>query len=329
MDETLKVVIKRGIKFFLIISVGVSLIVLILTVEEKTADALKKIRFTILFLILFFWILYVLLDGLRLKFLTRAGGKELTLRRAIEVILTGYFLAAVTPFQTGGFPVQLFIMNKEGIGPGKGMAFLTFRGILIYTPIYITAPFLFLLFFSGGSHWLLRVLFRYFAFLFILMLAGALAAFIKPEWAERIIIKLQKRSGRRISSFLSFIIKELEEFRRGLALFLRNDNWKHLLAALLVSLLSLAFYLALVPSILYGLGLDPRLPESVLMQMLLMALLLFIPTPGAGGIAEAGGAALFALLTPKHLLGIFIILWRFFTFYLAALIGGIITIKEL
>jgi hypothetical protein len=329
MDKTLKTVIKRGIKFFLVISVGVSLIVLVLTVEKKTAEAISRVRFTVLFLILLFWLLYILLDGLRLKFLTRAGGRELSLKRAIEVILTGYFLAAVTPFQTGGFPVQLFIMNKEGIGPGKGMAFLTFRGILIYTPIYITAPFLFLFFFSGGNNWILRVLFRYFAFLFIVMLLVLLIAFIKPELAEGLIQSLQKKSSGKIRNFLTFIIKEMEEFRRGFALFLLDDNWKHLLLAFFVSLLSLTFYLSLVPSILYGLGLDPRLPDSVLIQMLLMALLLFIPTPGAGGIAEAGGAALFALLTPKHLLGIFIILWRFFTFYLAAMIGGIITLKEL
>lgn len=330
MEESLRNAIRRGIKYFLFISVSVTLIVFALTVERKTFEALSQMRVAILLSLLFVWGLYTLFDGLRLHILTKTNGKPIGIRRAIEVILTGYFLAAVTPFQTGGFPVQLLIMNKEGISPGKGMALLTFRGILIYGPIYIAAPFIFLTYFGGNHNIILKVLFRYFAFVFFLIILGSIFAFIKPEWAQSLLEKVQKKvRSDRLKKLLSFIITEIQEFRSGFIQFSHGRNLKYFTLAFFISLLSLFFYLSLIPIILYGLGLDPKFPESIYIQMLLMALLLFIPTPGAGGVAEAGGAALYALICPKHLLGIFIILWRFFTFYLGALIGGLLTLKEL
>ena len=123
MEESFRRKLKRGIKISVGISAGVSLIILLLTVERKTWEALGKIRPMGLLLLSVMWVLYTVLDGLRFKILTRAGDREISLRKAIEVILTGNFLAAVTPFQTGGFPVQLYLLNREGINPGKAMAF--------------------------------------------------------------------------------------------------------------------------------------------------------------------------------------------------------------
>jgi uncharacterized membrane protein YbhN (UPF0104 family) len=56
---------------------------------------------------------------------------------------------------------------------------------------------------------------------------------------------------------------------------------------------------------------------------------MFIPTPGASGVAEVGFAALFSPVCPGELLSIYMLLWRFFTFYLGVIIGGIIVINIL
>lgn len=329
MEESFRRKLKRGIKISVGISAGVSLIILLLTVERKTWVALGKIRPIGLFLLSAMWVIYTLLDGLRFKILTRAGDREISLRKAIEVILTGNFLAAVTPFQTGGFPVQLYLLNREGINPGKAMAFLAFRGILIYAPIYILAPIFGLTFFSFSDSFVMRFLVRYF---FIILFIGILIiglSLLKPAVTEKFLEKIRDRSHGNIRRLLDFLIVELEEFRIGLGLFLKNHNLKHLLLAALISIFSLLFYVGLVPALLYGLGLSPNVPKAMMAQVILMALLLFIPTPGAGGIAEAGGAALYSLICPKHILGVFIVLWRFFTFYLGAIIGGVTTLKEI
>ncbi len=329
MDKTFREKLKRGLRLSIAISAGVTFVILLLTVEKKTWVALTKIRPEGLLLLFILWGLFVLFDGWRFKVLTRAGDREISLKKAIEVILTGNFLAAVTPFQTGGFPVQVYLLNREGINPGKAMAFLAFRGLLIYAPVYILAPIFGFAFFSFSGSFILRMLLRYLfiVLFFIILLIGL--SLLRPQVTERFLEKLRARSHGTLQRILDFLIVELEEFRLGMGLFLKNHNLKHLLLAIVISIFSLIFYVSIVPALLYGLGLTPDVPRAMMTQVILMALLLFIPTPGAGGVAEAGGAALYSMICPKHLLGVFIVLWRFFTFYLGAIIGGIATLKEL
>ncbi len=64
-------------------------------------------------------------------------------------------------------------------------------------------------------------------------------------------------------------------------------------------------------------------------QAVFMFVLYFVPTPGASGVAEGGGAALFGLLVPWHIAGVMAILWRFFTEYLAIGMGAAVAIHFL
>lgn len=64
-------------------------------------------------------------------------------------------------------------------------------------------------------------------------------------------------------------------------------------------------------------------------QAVFMFVLYFVPTPGASGVAEGGGAALFGLLVPWHVAGVMAILWRFFTEYLAIGMGAAVAIRLL
>jgi uncharacterized protein (TIRG00374 family) len=48
------------------------------------------------------------------------------------------------------------------------------------------------------------------------------------------------------------------------------------------------------------------------------------PSPGGSGVGELGAAALFADLIPDKVIGLFVILWRFFSQYFSAIVGGIL-----
>jgi uncharacterized protein (TIRG00374 family) len=50
----------------------------------------------------------------------------------------------------------------------------------------------------------------------------------------------------------------------------------------------------------------------------------FVPIPGAAGGVELGFVSFFANFVPKKLLPPALIIWRFITFYLPTLVGGII-----
>ena len=85
--------------------------------------------------------------------------------------------------------------------------------------------------------------------------------------------------------------------------------------------------LVLLWFILLGLGLQVPFVKGIVLAAMLLFLITFMPTPGAIGLGEALFILLFARTVPSYLLGIALVLWRFFYHYLSALVGGISSSK--
>ena len=75
-------------------------------------------------------------------------------------------------------------------------------------------------------------------------------------------------------------------------------------------------------------GLNQHLPYAsvILKQIFLLMAGFFFPTPGAEGMMEGGFLLLFRGGIPQHIIGIFTILWRFVTYYVVVIAGGIATL---
>ena len=72
-----------------------------------------------------------------------------------------------------------------------------------------------------------------------------------------------------------------------------------------------------------GLGLQPYILESFFFQILIAIIMIIPLTPGSSGVTELSASSLYALIIPSGMIGIFIILWRFVTFYLNIILGSI------
>lgn len=330
MDSDLRTNLKRAVRISATFVSVTLLIILIFTIEKKTFQALSEIKPIFVFGLFLLWGIFVFIDGIRLMLLTKAGGTPISVRRAVEINLIGYFFAAVTPFQTGGFPFQIVLMRKDKINPGRAMAYLTLRGVSIYGPVYVIAPFLLMMIMRTTKSGIVNLLLNYLVVIVILFIVIAIFSFLKPEHTETFVEKIKPKVPQKIAGLLDIFVAEIKEFRLSILHMRKNRGHGNLYLMIITSsLLALLVYLFIAPAVLYSLGGEGFNPILVMgIQVVLMALLLFVPTPGAGGIAEMGGVALFALVAPKYLLGLFVILWRFFTFYLSAIVGGILTVKE-
>lgn len=81
--------------------------------------------------------------------------------------------------------------------------------------------------------------------------------------------------------------------------------------------------------ILQGMNQHPDFWQVVSIQILIIFLIYFCPTPGASFLAETSCATLMSLIIANHLVSIFSILWRFFTTYFGVIIGGIILMRTI
>ena len=99
--------------------------------------------------------------------------------------------------------------------------------------------------------------------------------------------------------------------------------------SVLFGTLSLIANYLIASAILDGLHCWIPVRQVLMMQFVLYFLLYFTPTPGGSGVAEGGFYALFAPLVPRHMLGVYVILWRFFTVYAWAFLGGLLVVKTI
>ncbi|MEO0078818.1 MAG: flippase-like domain-containing protein, partial [candidate division WOR-3 bacterium] len=124
-------------------------------------------------------------------------------------------------------------------------------------------------------------------------------------------------------------LAEFEEFTRGLSLFLHGRNLKHLLLAIGLTVLCILSLFGMSATLLAGLGVHPDALRAIGLNLLLTSVLLFVPTPGASGVAEAGAAGLYSMICPRYMLGVYVVLWRLFSFYGGAITGGILALRHI
>ena len=121
------------------------------------------------------------------------------------------------------------------------------------------------------------------------------------------------------------ISHEIDNFHSGMELFLKKE--KRLLlgvSGLTILMWSTGF---MIPSmILLALGLPPFFVESYAAQALLLIIVMIPTTPGSSGVTELGMAALYGVLfgiSHQHLLGIFVLLFRFISYHMNVICGAI------
>ena len=80
-------------------------------------------------------------DGLRLMTLAEVTDEKLTIRQVINVVLSNYFLALVTPGASGGAVAQIMFMRKAGVPVAKATVVVFVRTIMSITFLILLVPF--------------------------------------------------------------------------------------------------------------------------------------------------------------------------------------------
>jgi uncharacterized protein (TIRG00374 family) len=297
----------KGLRIFLFITFLSITLILVFTVSKETKEELKLISPLFIVLTVLSTFLGYLFNIWRLRYIIKALGKELSWSGAFYYTMGGLFLGGVTPLQMGGVPLQLYICRRENITIPEASAAIFTRGLLSAFVLPFLAPFIYyyrVYFTSGimqGIVKYLSILYGLAALLFIFVIA-------RTDW-------LTKKFK---SKFFKGVIEFKRVFRKE---FVKRK--KPFFKAYLLTAISLSFYFLIAFLLLRGLGVNASFIKATVLQVILTYGLAFMPTPGASGLAEGSAYGLFRDLVPKSILGVYVVLWRFFTSYLGMIIGGI------
>ena len=79
-------------------------------------------------------------DGLRLITLADVTGAKLTLKQVVNVVLSNYFLALVTPGASGGAIAQIMFMRKAGVPVAKATVVVLVRTVMSIFFLILLVP---------------------------------------------------------------------------------------------------------------------------------------------------------------------------------------------
>lgn len=322
----------------LALTVGVSIVSLLglfaFTASGEVLSALSKVSpLYLLYGMLSIFAVWTV-QALRIEVLARSFGQGVGMRYALKVYLTSSFVAHVTPFSSGGIPVEIYLLYRRGISVARSSAIILVQGSLTALVLLLSAPILIYFWgqhmeYASGANW---------GFVLVLALVVALSYILVRPDATRVVLSrllLQGPVGRvlgrgarrdKTEGLIERVYSSVHQFSESIAHLWREQKGV-LFLSLLLTVLYWMCYLSVVPIVLRGLGLRVGVVSAIIPQLIFNLFQAFIPTPGGSGGAELGFASMYAAMVPKSSLATFILMWRFLTFYLSLFVGGVIALS--
>ncbi len=254
--------------------------------------------------------------------------RKLSFLKAFKTTMVGLLFNNLTPFQSGGQPMQLYYLTRESFMVGEAssillMKFIVYQvSLIVYSTILLFVRYRFFYERSGKLAALIGVGFL----VNIAVVVGLILVGFLPRFTTRLV------NGIIVLLSKLHIIKHKEKSLQGAKQQITgfHDGFKQLLKqkkvlfqAVVVSCAQLTAFFFIPFCICMALGVQVG---SILSMVAASAFVLmissFVPLPGASGGAEGSFYLLFGIfIINPSLIAVALILWRLITYYLPILIG--------
>ena len=274
------------------------------------------------------------LNALRFKILLNSLDNDVSFATSFKAFMSNVFMSAITPSQTGGGPIQIYVLSRSGISIGKAFAGCL-MGAVLSTVGLLSTTLAILVFSPGfreelGQH-LAGVILAAAIVLALLASLFLLSLFrinlVKQLVGRSLLVLLRFLRTERRLAFTKRVLGGIDQYRRSIAMFGRARK-RRVVLALLVTLACLAANSLIAPVLIDGLGVDQNFSATYLAQPILFFIAYFGPTPGGSGIAEFSNYwMLTSLDIDPGMLGVYTVLWRVFTIFIGVAVGGFIILS--
>lgn len=263
--------------------------------------------------------------ALKIQASARAVRMPLSFGTAVRVCLGGDFAAAITPARSGAEPARYLVLAESGMPPGGRVIVLFLELFLEMVSLLVVCSLLAWMFAGRGAsaRALLALVGGYSTFV---LSAGAIGFLLAqhnshgppPSWARRLGFNAGR--WRRVQ----MVLRQL----RSSIMLLRTARAGMMTVALGGSILHVCFKVAALPVLVFLGDRTFALTMDSLAPLVLYPLALFyggvvVPAPGGGGFIEGAFAATLQHSIPAGIFAASLIWWRFYTFYLYIVVGGL------
>jgi uncharacterized protein (TIRG00374 family) len=328
---------NKWITSSILISIFSIAIVLIFTLDATTTEVVRKIRPEYIIAAFVIHILSFFVWGQRIRVMCSALGHKVGLFRSFEIVVSGTFVAALTPSSIGGEPLRIHLLSQDKMPIGKATAVILGERILDAILMLLAAPFSLYLFHGLLSDSNLNIVIILGGLLSVASLAFVIYALLRPRYVKLAINNLVgwmikrfsgKKMGDKLYKLSESIDREIDEFHESIYLF-STEGRAGLFYGIIYTVLYWIVDFASLPVILMGLNQPPSVLICFAAQALILIIIVVPLTPGSSGVAEFAAISLFSVFMPASVLGITVAAWRAFTFYTNIVVGGFVSFKLL
>lgn len=277
-------------------------------------------------------ILFVFGEGFMIWYLISQAGSKTRLFSCFGYSFVGFFFSGITPSASGGQPVQLFFMKKDGLPVADSTLTLMTVAVLYKFILVIIGLGLLVFWKDGLLFYLGSYMGLYYLGIFLnsVLVVILLLIMLHGEWMEKLLLQTEricvkihlcKPSDKRKESLRNLIA----DYQDTLKFFMCNKS-KILFAAICTFLQRCSLFI-LTYFIYRGLGLDDY---SALIIIILQASVYIsvdmLPLPGSQGISELMYHAVFSHIFSTGYLAASMCITRGISFYLPLIIGAVISL---
>lgn len=327
--------IKKGILYFILISLLSFTILFFYTNTLKAVDVIKRIQPVFILLAIAMSFVDMWLGGWRNHIFAKILKPGIAQSVCFKANIANIFMGAVTPSQSGGGAAQLYVWYRSGINLTNGftISLINWFSTLLFFPV---ATFIALYFIKDQfSESILSYLLKSGFSIFGTLLLVVIIAFWKPILIGKFVKLLAKWLGKinhnwkeQLTKWGDKTYEAIQSYQTSVKTLLIKYPWLFPYSFIMTIILYFnKFCLAYV--LVLGIGGDAPFGIVIATQVILMFVLYFAPSPGASGIAEFSIAALMSGIISEGLLPIFTLLHRVFLLFIPAFFGAFVVLSEL
>ncbi|HEY3360507.1 MAG TPA: lysylphosphatidylglycerol synthase transmembrane domain-containing protein, partial [Methanosarcina sp.] len=115
--------------------------VLIFTLDKTTTEVVRQIRPGYILAALGIHLFSFFIWGLRIQSMASALGHKIDLKTSAEMVISGTFVAALTPASIGGEPLRIHLLRQREMPVGQATAVILGERVLDALLILLAVPF--------------------------------------------------------------------------------------------------------------------------------------------------------------------------------------------
>lgn len=294
----------------------------------QVLEIATKVKAQYIVIAIFAMCIYIAAESVNIGRILKELGEKSKFISNIKYTLIGFFFSSITPAASGGQPMEIYYMHKDGISVANSTLSLLMH-LWSFQIVSITMGII-----SAILHF--DVLKSGLIYLFILGIAlnsSALALLIIGIFSKKLstglinlVVKILRfLKIKNVEQKQEKIEKELASYQES-AIYIKQHKML-MLKTVLNTIVQLLFYYSVPYWIYRAFGFNTyNLWQVLTLQAVLYATVSGIPSPGSVGVSEGGFLGIFRNIFPETIISSAMLLSRGVNFYLLIVISSIVVI---